>query len=68
MKIDNEFPEGVGKISENNFLNIYFLNVDIYLIIHEPGLEFFICINNIVVEGTVSQIFDIGPGSFLIKS
>ena len=25
------------------------------------------CIDNIVVEGTKSQIFDIGPGSFFYK-
>ena len=58
----------MGKISDNYFLNINFLNVDIYLIIHEPSLKFLICINNIVVEGSVSQIFDIGSGSFFIKS
>ena len=56
------------KISENDFLNIYFLNVDISLIIHDPSLNFVIGINNIVVEGTVCQIFDIDPGSFFIKS
>ena len=56
------------KIFENDFLNIYFLNVDISLIIHDPSLNCFICINNIVVEGTMSQIFDIDHGSFFIKS
>ena len=56
------------KISENDFLNIYFLNVDISLIIHDPSLNFVIGINNTVVEGTVSQIFDIDSGSFFIKS
>ena len=54
------------KISENDFLNIYFLNVDISLIIHGPSLNFVIGINNTVVEGTVSQIFDIDPGSFFL--
>ena len=56
------------KISENDFLNIYFLNVDISLIIHDPSLNFVIGMNNIVVEGTISQIFYIDPGSFFIKS
>ena len=55
-------------ISENYFLNIYFLNVDISFIIHDPGLIFVIHIDNIIVEGTVSQIFYIDPGSFFIKS
>ena len=68
MKKDNQFPEEVRKISENVFLNIYFLNVDISLIIHDPNLIFFICIYNIAVAGTVSQTFDIGPGSVFIKS
>ena len=56
------------KISENYFLNIYFLNMNICLIIHDLSLRFLVCIDNIVVEGTVSQIFDIGPGSCFIKS
>ena len=55
------------KISENDFLNIYFLNVDISLIIHDPSLIFVICIDNIVVEGTVSQIVDIRPGFVFYK-
>ena len=49
-------------------MNIYFLNVDISLIIHDPNLTFVICIYNIAVEETMSQIFDIGPGSVVIKS
>ena len=61
MKIDNQFPERVRKVSENDFLNIYFLNMDISLIIHDPSLKFSICLDNIVVEGTMSQILYIGP-------
>ena len=38
--------------------------MDISLIIHDPSLNSVIGINNIVVEGNVSQIFDIDPGSF----
>ena len=68
MKIDNQFLERVRKVFENDFFDFYFLNVDISLIIHDPSLTFCICINYIAVEGTVSQIFDIGPGSFFIKS
>ena len=59
MKMNNQFPERARKISENYFINIYFLNVDISLIIHVSSLNFFIGIDNIVVEGTVSQILDI---------
>ena len=37
------------------------------LIIHDPELKPFICIENIVIEGTVSQNFDIGPSSVSVK-
>ena len=46
------------------FFNFYFLNVDISFTMHDPNLEFRMCIKNIVVEGTVSQIFDRDPDSF----
>ena len=67
MKIDKQLPEIVRKISGKYFLNFYFLNVDISLIMHDPNLKLYICIENITVEGTVSQIFDTGPSSFSIK-
>ena len=41
--------------------------MDNSLIIHDLELKLFICIENIVIEGTVSQNFDIGPGSFSVK-
>ena len=41
--------------------------MDIYLIMHDPHLKFYISIENIVVEETVSQIFDIDFGSFSHK-
>ena len=41
--------------------------MDNSLIIHDPELKLFICIENIVIEGTVSQNFDIGPSSFSVK-
>ena len=70
MKIDNQFPERVRKVSENDFLNIYFLNVNISLIIYDPSLKSSICLDNIAVDGTVSQILYIGPFFFFffIKS
>ena len=67
MEIDNQYPEKVENISENCFLNFYFLNVDISLNIQDPTFKFYICIKNITVEGAVSQILYIGPGSFSIK-
>ena len=47
---------------QNCFFNLYFLKVDISLIMHDPYLKLYICIKSIAGEGTVSQIFDIGPG------
>ena len=41
--------------------------MDNSLIIHDPELKLFICIENIVIEGTVSQNFDIAPSSFSVK-
>ena len=67
MEIDNQYPEKVSKYIRKLFLHFYFLNVDIFLIMHDPASRFYIHIKNITVEGTVSQIFDIGPGSFSIK-
>ena len=54
-------------ISENEFLNFYFLNVDISVTMHDRNLKLYICIEYIAVEGNVSQIFDIGHSSFFIK-
>ena len=52
---------------KNDFLNFYFLNVENSLIIHDPELNLFICIKNIVIERTVSQNFDMCPSSFSVK-
>ena len=49
------------------FFYFYFLKVDNSLIIHDPELKLFICIENIVIEGSMSQNFDIGPSSFSVK-
>ena len=69
MKIHKQFPGRVQNISEKMFFNFYFLNVDISFIMHDTHLKLYICIENIAVEGTVSQIFFyIIPGSFPIKS
>ena len=41
--------------------------MDNSLTMHNPELKLSICVENIVAEGTVSQNFDIGPGSFSVK-
>ena len=57
----------MASLFEKYFLMFYFLNVDISFTMHDPSLKLEMCIKNIVVEGTVSQIFDRDPGSFFIK-
>ena len=58
----------MANLFEKYFLHFYFLNVDIFFIMHDSNLKLRMCIKNIVVERTVSQIFDKDPGSFFIKS
>ena len=60
------FLEKMSNISENYFLNFYFLNVDISLTMHDLSMKLHICTQNIVVEGTVSQIFNRAPSSFFL--
>ena len=54
-------------VFEKYLSNFYFLNVDISLTMHDPTLKLYMCTKNIVLEGTVSQIFDRGPGSIFKK-
>ena len=54
----SNFLEKMSNKSENYFLNFYFLNVDISLTMDDLRLKLHICLQNIAVEGTVSQIFD----------
>ena len=42
--------------------------MDFSLIMHDPHSKLYMYIENIAVDGKVSQIFDTGPGSFCIKS
>ena len=53
-------------ISENECLNFYFLNVDISVTMHDLYLKLYRCIEYILFEGNVSQIFDIGSSSFFL--
>ena len=66
-KMHNNFPKRNRNISENLFLNFYFLNVNISLTMHDLSLKLHISIKNIAMEGTVSQIFNIAPSTFFIK-
>ena len=67
MKIDVQLPEIARNICGKVLFYFYFLNVDISLINNAPHLKLYMCIKNIAVEGTVSQIFDKGPSSFSIE-
>ena len=63
----SNFLERTRNISENYFLNFYFLKVDISLTIQDLNLKLHICNQNIVMEGTVSQIFLKNDSSFFMK-
>ena len=55
MEIDNHNPERVANLFEKYLLNFYFFNVDISFTMQDPNLKLRVCIENIVVEGTVSD-------------
>ena len=55
MKMHNHFLKKMKNISENEFLNFYFLNVDISINMHDLSLKLYTCIQYIAVEGTVSE-------------
>ena len=52
MKMHNNFLKKMKNISENEFLNFYFLNVDISVNMHDLYLKLYRCIEYILVEGT----------------
>ena len=56
MKMHNHFLKKMKNIYENEFLNFYFLNVDITVTMHDLNLKLYRCIRYIAVEGTLSQI------------
>ena len=63
----SNFLERTRKISENYFLNFYVLKVDISLTMHDLNLKLHICVQDIVMEGTVSQTFSKVDSSFPMK-
>ena len=67
VSMHSHFLKRMRNISENNFLNFYFLNVYIFLNMLDLNLTLHKCIQNIAVEGTVSQIFNITPSSCFMK-
>ena len=75
ISLDNQKKEVLGNISymkigteiENCFFNFYFLIQDISFDNMFPSLHFLTHLENIHLEGTVSQIFDTGPSFHLMK-
>ena len=57
MIMNNHVFKKMKNISENEFLNFYFLNVVNSVTMHDLNLKLYRCIEYIAVEGTVSQIF-----------
>ena len=56
-----------GKYLKIIFLTFIFLKVDISLTMHDLNLKLHICVQDIVMEGTVSQIFSKLDSSFSMK-
>ena len=54
--------------SEKSIFRKYFFNIDISLSTKEPDLKFEICIHQIYMQGSVSQIFHLGPSFFFMDS
>ena len=54
-------------LSENEFSNFNFLNVNISLTMQIPNLRLYRYVENIAVKGALSQIFYIGLSSFFMK-
>ena len=57
------------KVSKNkkSFFSKHFLNKDISAVIACSSSKFEMCIDEIHMEGSVSQNFDIGPSFYLRK-
>ena len=50
----------------NLFFHYYLLNMDISLNIYTLVMQFYTCVLNIPLEGSVSQIFYLGPGFYFM--
>ena len=50
----------------NLFIHFYFLNMDISLNIYTLVKEFYTGALNILLEGSMSQIFYLGPGFYFM--
>ena len=68
MIIGKKVTKREGEKLENRLFNFYFMKLDISLNIHFLIIKFLIRIENIKMEGTVSQIFDLGPSFDFMKS
>ena len=50
----------------NLFCHFYFLNMNISLNIYTLAIKFYTGVLDILLEGSVSQIFDLGPGFYFM--
>ena len=53
--MNSNFLETTRNISENYFLNFYFLNVDTSLTMYDLDLKLHICVQNIVIVTLLSM-------------
>ena len=54
-------------VNKKHFFHFYFLNKDFWLNIKVKILKFSTDVKNIVMEGSMSQIFDLGLGFCFIS-
>ena len=66
-EIKQEFTEMKVSKNKKSFFSEHFLNKDISAIIAFSSSKFEMCIDEIHMEGSVSQNFDIGPSFYLRK-
>ena len=53
-------------LAKETFFNKYFFNMDISVTNNSILIKFCPCVDNIYMEGTVSQNFDIGPSFYFM--
>ena len=48
------------------FFHFYFLNNDISITIYAIEMNFAVCIPNVLLEGSMFQIYDLGPSYYFM--
>ena len=68
VNIGKQLMKGGSRKTKNRFSYFYFFNYDITVNNCVPGIKFHRHIENILLEGTMSQICYIGPSFYFMNS